>query len=162
MDRNSSELQALQKPDIIIEGAVDQDAHEIARVFRRSFKSALPSVPTLHSEEEDRQYFSQKVLTKNEVFVARDADGQIVGFIAFDKEFIHHLYVLPNFMGRGTGGRLLNIAKAQRRKLHLWTFQKNEIAKRFYGKHGFTVIKETDGAENEENEDDVLFEWTAR
>jgi GNAT superfamily N-acetyltransferase len=118
-------------------------------------------VSTLHSEEEDRQYFSQKVLPKNEVFVARDADGQIVGFIAFDKEFIHHLYVLPDVTGQGTGGRLLNIAKAQRSRLRLWTFQKNEIAKRFYGKHGFTAIKETDGAENEENEDDVLFEWTA-
>lgn len=149
----------LQKSDIMIEPATDSDAHEIARVFRRSFKTALPTIPTLHSEEEDRQYFSQKVLPQNNVSVARQQDRQIIGFIAFDKELVHHLYVLPDFMGKGIGGRLLRIAKAQRQRLRLWTFQKNTIAKRFYGKHGFVVIKETDGQDNEENEDDVLFEW---
>jgi hypothetical protein len=62
-------------------------------------------------------------------------------------------------MRRGIGSRLLNIAKAQRTKLRLWAFQRNEIAKQFYSERGFYALKETDGAENEEKEPDVLFEW---
>jgi GNAT superfamily N-acetyltransferase len=44
--------------------------------------------------------------------------------------------------------------------LRLWTFQKNEGARRFYERHGFDVVEMTDGAGNEEHEPDVLYAWT--
>ncbi len=149
----------MQKSNVIIERATLEDAPEIARVCRLSFQSALPFLPTLHTAEEDLQYFSEQVLPKNEVYVARSEKGQIIGFIAFDHEWVNQLYLLPEFRGSGIGGHLLDLAKACRTKLRLWTFQRNELAKRFYAKHGFNVIAETDGAENEEKEPDILLEW---
>jgi hypothetical protein len=43
--------------------------------------------------------------------------------------------------------------------LHLWVFQKNIGARRFYERRGFRAIKETDGTGNEEREPDALVEW---
>jgi hypothetical protein len=42
-------------------------------------------------------------------------------------------------------------------RLQLWTFQRNAPARRFYEASGFTLIQETDGARNEENEPDALY-----
>ena len=41
----------------------------------------------------------------------------------------------------------------------LWVFQKNEGARRFYERHGFELVKLTDGAENMEREPDALYRW---
>jgi len=41
--------------------------------------------------------------------------------------------------------------------LELYTFARNEGARRFYERHGFRAI--AFGQENEENEPDVLYEW---
>jgi GNAT superfamily N-acetyltransferase len=67
----------------------------------------------LHTADEDVRYFSEQVLEKRYVLVARDHEARIVGFIAFDKKWISHLYLLPEFIRRAIGRRLLNIAKAQ-------------------------------------------------
>ncbi|MNI84182.1 putative acetyltransferase [compost metagenome] len=61
--------------------------------------------------------------------------------------------------GRGIGSRLLDIAKANHVRLNLWTFQKNAGARFFYESQGFEVVRETDGADNEEQEPDILYSW---
>ena len=43
--------------------------------------------------------------------------------------------------------------------LGLWTFQVNKPAHRFYERHGFAVVRYTDGSDNEEREPDVRYEW---
>jgi hypothetical protein len=43
--------------------------------------------------------------------------------------------------------------------LHLWTFQRNAQARRFYEARGFALVEETDGAGNEEKEPDALYLW---
>lgn len=144
----------------ISKASIDEAA-EIALVFRQSFRAALPYVAELHTPEEDLQFFSENVLVNNEVFVAKDAEKRILGFIAFDDQWVHHLYLLPGVLRKGIGERLLNIAKEKRSKLQLWAFQKNLRARQFYEKHGFVAVKFTDGADNEEKEPDVLMEWTA-
>jgi putative acetyltransferase len=151
----------MDEPDIQIQRATADDAPELARLFRRSFQSALPFLPTLHTTDEDRDYFSEHVLPKSDVFVARANTNQIIGFIAFDADCVNQLYLLPEHTGAGLGVRLLNIAKAQRSKLRLWAFKRNTSATNFYLKNGFQAIRETDGADNEEKEPDVLFEWLA-
>jgi hypothetical protein len=51
-------------------------------------------------------------------------------------------------------------AKARRPDgLGLWTFQVNAPAIRFYLRHGFRIIRRTDGAGNEEREPDLRMEW---
>ena len=57
------------------------------------------------------------------------------------------------------GNALLEIAKAGSAELQLWTFQRNRSARRFYEKHRFQAMRETDGTGNEEREPDVLYRW---
>jgi len=136
------------------------DMFEVASVFRSARLDALPYLPNLHTPEEDRQFFSDTVFKSLRVHIAA-RQGRIVGFIAFNDETVDHLYLLPEAQGMGIGHQLLNIAKQCTERLQLWTFQRNERAKRFYAKNGFKSIKETDGNDNEEKEPDVLLEWTS-
>jgi ribosomal protein S18 acetylase RimI-like enzyme len=76
---------------------------------------------------------------------------------------LDHIYVHPDAQGRGIGTQLLERAMAQRPDgLRLWVFQKNGEARCFYERHGFHLVKLTDGAENMESEPDALYEWRRR
>ena len=44
-------------------------------------------------------------------------------------------------------------------RLELWVFQKNDGARRFYERHGFRLVRLTDGADNMEREPDALYAW---
>jgi putative acetyltransferase len=133
------------------------DAKAIARLFRRSFSAALPFIPTLHTADEDFLFFSG-VLERCEVWVA-ERDASIVGFCAFRTDWVDHLYVAPETARCGIGSKLISIAKDARDYLQLWTFQRNLGAMGFYQAMGFMPVTFTDGANNEEREPDVLFEW---
>ena len=43
-------------------------------------------------------------------------------------------------------------------ELYLWVFQKNP-ARRLYERHGFELVRLTNGAENMEREPDALYRW---
>ena len=43
--------------------------------------------------------------------------------------------------------------------LALWTFQTNTRAQSFYRSHGFTEVRRTNGATNEERAPDVRMTW---
>ena len=134
-------------------------APEIAVVFRTSFKEGLPYLPVLHTADEDLEYFRNRVFTANSVFAAFDEQSKVVGFIAFGNGWVNHLYILTGYQRLGIGGKLLEQAKSEQQSLRLWTFDRNARAQRFYKKHGFFVVKHTDGAKNEERHPDVLFQW---
>jgi GNAT superfamily N-acetyltransferase len=80
--------------------------------------------------------------------------------IAFRKDWIDQLYVLPDAQRRGTGTELLQVAKTSFDCLQLWTFQRNVRARRFYESRGFALVQETDGTRNEEKEPDARYLWT--
>jgi ribosomal protein S18 acetylase RimI-like enzyme len=62
-------------------------------------------------------------------------------------------------VGLGIGSRLLDCALATApRPIRLYTFQQNTGARRFYERNGFLPIRFTDGAANEEQCPDVLYE----
>jgi putative acetyltransferase len=139
-------------------GPADSDA--IAALFRRSF-GGLTFLPTLHTPEEDRAHFST-VVREHEVWVAEE-DGNLVGFISVAPEMVDHLYVDPTAQRRSIGTALLERAKERRPGgFRLWTFQRNEGARRFYERHGLRAVEFTDGEDNEEREPDVLYEWHGR
>lgn len=48
---------------------------------------------------------------------------------------------------------------AENAALHLWAFQRNARALRFYARRGFRVVERTDGSRNEEREPDALLAW---
>jgi ribosomal protein S18 acetylase RimI-like enzyme len=68
--------------------------------------------------------------------------------------------VLPGAQRRGVGTELLQVAQRSFDRLQLWTFQRNLPARRFYEARGFALVRETDGARNEEKEPDALYLWT--
>jgi putative acetyltransferase len=130
---------------------------EAARVHRRSFDQRLSWLAGLHTPAEDMAFFREHVYAACKIWGS--FSGQLTGFIAFRQDWIDLLYVLPEFQGRGAGSALLDVAKSDRRQLNLWTFQQNIPARRFYETRGFRLVRETDGADNEEREPDCLYQW---
>lgn len=135
------------------------DAEAIARLFRRTRELCLPYLPTLHTPEEDFDYFSNHVLAESEVWVAESGECTI-GFCAFADAWLHHLYIAPEAQRGGIGSRLLRIALSKCLVMNLWVFQQNAAAIRFYESHGFRLVKTTDGSENEERVPDALYAVT--
>ena len=136
----------------------DMDA--AALVHRAAFDHALPWLAGLHTPQEDQWFYRERVLTTCEVWGAFDGP-ELTGLIAFRDDWIDQLYVLPQAQRRGTGSLLLQKAKDAFARLHLWTFQRNQPARRFYQARGFVLVRETDGAGNEEREPDALYLWTS-
>jgi putative acetyltransferase len=129
-----------------------------ARVLRASFDERLPSLAGIHTPAEDRAFFREQVFPTCQVWGAFE-DSVLIGVVAFRPGWLDHLYILPVSQGRGIGSALLNVAMAAEPELQLWTFQQNEGARAFYERRGFTLVRMTDGAENEEREPDVLYRW---
>jgi ribosomal protein S18 acetylase RimI-like enzyme len=142
-----------------IRTAGPDDATAITRLFLDS-KATLTFLPNLHTDEETFHFIAHIVLRDQEVLVA-ETDGEIGGFIAMHADMVEHLYVRPDLFRRGIGGALLRRAKERLPSgFRLWVFQQNAPARRFYERHGLTLVEETDGSRNEERTPDALYEWT--
>ena len=136
---------------------VDMDT--AACVHRAAFDRALPWLTGLHTPDEDRWFYRERVFTGCQVHGAFEGVA-LVGIIAFRSDWIDKLYVLPEAQGGGVGSELLQVAKRAFDCLQLWTFQRNLRARRFYEARGFALVEETDGARNEEKEPDARYLWT--
>ncbi len=143
---------------MLIRRANLDDMAALARLHRHTVTTSLPFVPRLHTPEEDAWWFAEQLYATNEVWLA-ETEAAPAGYIAFRPGFIEHLFIHPDRQGTGLGPQLLGKAKAAFAELSLWTFQQNQRARRFYEKHGFEVVMETDGADNEEKLPDVLYRW---
>jgi len=133
------------------------DMDRAAIILRTAFDERLPWLAGLHTPEQDREFFRGHVFAHCETWGA--FEEEMIGFIAFREGWIDQLYVLPGRQGMGAGGGLLRIARAAHSRLHLWTFRRNLIARRFYERRGFVALEETDGHENEEREPAILYGW---
>lgn len=136
-----------------LRAATPDDAAAIALIHQLA-----AFVPPVHTPEEILAFSRDRLLVENAAWVAEVA-GDVVGYIAFNDEWVVHLFVHPDHQGQGHGPALLAHAMADGRARRLWTFQKNARARRFYEARGWMAIEETDGAGNEEKEPDVLYEW---
>ena len=135
----------------------------LARLFVRARNGMkyLPAVP-----EEHLALIAEDIAERHEDVWLAEEDGRLLGFLAIRRsrtdgwETLEKLYVEPNDQGHGIGTALLDKAKALRPGgLHLWVFQKNTGAIHFYERHGFQLVKLTDGEENMEREPDALYAW---
>lgn len=134
------------------------DMGAAARVHRTAFDQAMPWLVGLHTPDEDRWFYCQRVFPACRVW-GRFDDDVLSGIIAFGDGWIEQLYVLPAAQGRGVGSALLDVAKQAFEQLELWTFQRNAPARRFYEARGFELAEETDGSRNEEREPDARYLW---
>lgn len=137
-------------------GLADMEA--ASNVFRTAFDARLSWLAGLHKPEEDRAFWSGYLFSNCAIWGAVQ-QGELFVVIAFRQGWVDQLYILPHMQGQGIGSRLLDIAKASHARLNLWTFQKNAGARRLYESQGFEVVRETDGADNEEREPDILYSW---
>lgn len=134
------------------------DMDNAAIVLRISFDEALPTLTGLHTPAEDRWFFRGRLFAACQLWGYFDGQ-ELLGFIAFRDGWVDQLYVLPSSQGRGIGTALLQLAQSKSARLNLWTFLRNTRARRFYEKHHFVFVKETDGTRNEENEPDAMYSW---
>jgi len=135
-----------------------KDMDAAAAVHRASFDRALPWLIGLHTPAEDRAFYRTQVFKSCEVWGA-ERQSKLVGIIAFRRDWIDQLCVLPDAQRHGVGGDLLEVAQDTYPLLNLWTFQRNLPARRFYEGNGFVAVRETNGSGNEEKEPDVLYRW---
>jgi GNAT superfamily N-acetyltransferase len=141
----------------LIRRARPDDAESVTRIFRESRAEAMPWLPVVRTLDEVRSYFGGGVLDRG-AFVF-EVDGAVAGFALIDEE-LRHLYVTPEAQGRGVGSALFERAQEARPGgFRLWVFQENRRARRFYEARGCRLIRQTDGAANEERTPDALYEW---
>lgn len=129
---------------------------ELVCMWRASFEAGVGIVDP-HPLAQQRSYFVDEVLPRNDVRVARQ-DGRIVGFIAATRESIAQLYVRVGCQRQGIGRALLEWAK-DRSSGHLWlyTFARNRGAQAFYERNGFVVAAR--GFEPTWQLEDIRYEW---
>jgi GNAT superfamily N-acetyltransferase len=135
------------------------DMGAAAQVHRLAFDQAMPWLVGLHTPDEDRWFYRERVFPACRVWGCFVGD-ELNGIIAFRDGWIEQLYVHPGAQGRGIGTGLLDIAKGANERLALWTFQRNARARLFYEARGFTLAEQTDGTRNEEKEPDARYVWT--
>jgi GNAT superfamily N-acetyltransferase len=148
--------------DLVLRAATPRDARAVADVLIRSREAFLPYAPFAHPLDEVRGWVAETLVPSGGVTVAV-VDGEIVGVLATSRDdhcfWIDQLHVLPRWIGRGMGSRLLAHAHAHLgRPIRLHTFQENVRARAFYEQHGYVAVASSDGEDNEEHCPDVLYE----
>ncbi len=130
-----------------------------ARLHRRA-GALIPGYDTsFHSEEDFVSFYRDKVMVDGPVWGAFE-DRLLRGHLALAPGWIDHLYVDPNFHGRGIGSALVRLAQSEQGELRLYTFQSNARARALYERHGFVIEELTDGERNEEKMPDVTYHWS--
>ena len=147
----------------VLRPATAEDASRVADLLISTREAFIPYAPSAHSDAEVREWVSSHLVPSGGVTVA-DAHGQVVGVMATERRdhrsWISQMAVDPKLVGRGVGGLLLvHAMRTLPPPIHLYTFQANAGARRFYERHGFVAVEFTDGQANEERCPDVLYEW---
>ncbi|QGG54993.1 GNAT family N-acetyltransferase [Paenibacillus sp. FSL W8-1187] len=113
-----------------------------------------------HSFEDHVYFLNHILIDNNKVFLAiEDTNKQVIGILACNENWVNQLYIHTQYQGRGIGKRLLDLAKQQSdKRLFLYTFEVNKKAQKFYERNGFKIVCR--GNENEEELEDIKYEWT--
>jgi len=143
----------------VIRRATEQDVDAIVGIFER-IVATMTYLPVVHTHEEHLEWFGARLVDR-EGWVWDD--GDVRGYMLLADEELMHLYLDVGWTGRGIGTTLLERAKSLRPDgFTLWTFQKNEGARRFYERHGLEAVEFGDGSFNEERVPDVKYAWRPR
>ena len=134
--------------------ATPEDAEEMVRVHYASvhgvcskdYQDECLQVWSPEPSEKRFMHYRDWILdTKNYFLVAREASGAIAGFGSVDRNEakITTLYILPKWIGKGLGSRLLNMLEAElarlgRRKIQLMSTLN---AEKFYQRSGYKTLR---------------------
>jgi GNAT superfamily N-acetyltransferase len=145
--------------DVTIRRADAADGPALGDVWLASWRATF-DFPPGHADDDVRAWLANEVLPSRETWVATDPDGRVVALMALAEAMVDQLYVAPDRIGHGIGGRLLDLAKERRpRGLDLYCFQANRRARRFYEGRGFVAVATSDGSGNGERQPDIRYAW---
>jgi len=131
-------------------------ADELVPMWREAFEYGVGIVDP-NPIEGQRAYLMEHVLPEHDVTVALEGE-RLVGFVASNAESVAQLHVRVGCHGQGIGRALLQRAMAASAgSLWLYTFARNERARRFYERNGFVAV--AFGYEPTWRLDDVRYEW---
>lgn len=143
---------------VVLRRGTGDDAEHVAALFADA-RSGMTYLPTIHSDDENRAFLWAQ-LEQRESLLAL-IDGTVVGFAIYGEGWLRHLYVGRAHQRCSIGSRLLlGVMARAAGPLQLWTFQANHGARRFYERHGFLPVEQTDGKDNEEQLPDVRYAWS--
>ncbi|MCM1333612.1 MAG: GNAT family N-acetyltransferase [Bacteroides sp.] len=133
--------------------AASDSGSELSRVYEESWKFAykgivpqsyLDAIPSgKWADVAEREGRVSLVLTDNERLVGTVSFGRSRFKEWADWGEIVSLYLLPAYMGKGLGSRLLRTAREELAQMgfsrcFLWVLEENTRARRFYEKEGFS------------------------
>ena len=126
-----------------IRKAIVEDIPRIAEIlvfskrknYREIFNDDIGSFVDLQVYSLAKAYFDNPNLLED--YFVYD-DEFVKGLIYIDGSEIKELYVDPFFERKGIGGKLLDFVVSEYGCQELWVLDKNEKAKNFYLKHGFS------------------------
>lgn len=100
----------------------------------------------------------KQILPEAEVYAYEDEkNGQIVGFIGMNNQYVEGLFVKESAQSRGIGKQLLDHAKSRKTELRLGVYQKNVRAMRFYLRENFLIQAEE--MDEDTNEKEYIMGW---
>jgi len=144
---------------ITLRAATPDDAPVLAALFTHTRRTCMRYLPALHTADEDQAWMRDVVFKHCDVWLA-ELDGRVAGFLAVRGDRLEHLYVDSDFHSRGVGSALLDKARElMPGGFTLWIFQQNAQARRSYERRGLVLLRETDGANNEERTPDAEYAW---
>lgn len=133
--------------DMIIRRATGGDAPALRAILHDTFVSTwLPELTPAAAQrfiDEDRPAaYVRKRIAKFHVAVC---DGQVVGFVDWDADFVNALHVRSSHASMGIGSRLMDVAESEiagagfpNARLETDTF--NSRARAFYAKRGYREV----------------------
>ena len=142
--------------EVAIRKAKAADLPEIARLMR-IWSNIAWDFMVAHTPADDLAFIESRAAAGS-IWTALEGE-RIVAFCTVRRGWIDVFHVAPERHGRGIDRALIGRALKGRRRVKLWTFQRNTRARRFYALQGFRELRLTDGRGNEEREPDVLLEW---
>lgn len=90
----------------------------------------------------DHKTMTEELLPQADGYV-HVTDNQLDGFITWEGDFIHCLFVQPESQRHGIGASLLSRMKQEHGALRLKVYQQNPDARAFYESQGFFVSGES-------------------
>ncbi|MCJ2069007.1 GNAT family N-acetyltransferase [Methylobacterium sp. J-030] len=147
---------------LTIRCAVPRDAATIAAIHTASWRDAYatlldPSYLAGPIEDERRSLWSDRLQhpdPRRTTLLAETADATALGFGCVYRDLdpawgslIDNLHVVPQMRGRHIGAHLMRAVarsverEAEMRGIHLWVFEANEAALRFYRRLGGGVVE---------------------